>query len=476
MDKLKISWKSLYSKYKPNIVDYDIAYINALLFKYPIKNDIQYLKFRFNEMSILSDTKEYFQEYSYKDSVLKLKLLGYIYVNNFKPPPNYLSMGFKVYNIMSKGLKEKQNLIDRNIYTNFLKEKKYKNRLENAILEKRNDFVNSKNFSKSIDSLTSNKNQNFENKYSRDINNVNIITKEKNKIKIFSLPKKKEGTKFIEENIKDINESSIDSVMRLIDHFKTKKKNNNYNIINHPTNNTNIINCGTKTKIDIKQPRDNIIPIIKQSKIFFSSKTLGYNKDKIFELMKNLKKKEKNMRYHLSVDSFKLKLKNSRKSIMKERIDNYWKTNKNFITNLIENNNNIIIQNQKLINSRYYSWTNLSENSKINNFSINYNNLLLNQFSSRSKNVQPKHISLNSCSSRTRNKNRDNTLFMKIQNDSDFMRNKNYSCVFPNEKKIEQNKKHLNHQNNYKSNNSDKKQIFPFRMMQTYSVTNYKMF
>ena len=440
MDKLKILWKSLYSKYKPNIVDYDIAYINALLFKYPIKNDTQYLKFRFNEMSILSDTKEYFQEYSYKDSVVKLKLLGYIYVNNFKPPPNYLSMGFKVYNIMSKCLKEKQNLIDRNIYTNFLKEKKYKNRLENAILEKRNDFVNWKNFSKSIDSLTSNKNQIFENNYSKDINGINITTKEKNKIKIFSLPKKKEGTKFIEES------------------------------------NTNIINYNTKTKIEIKKPRENIIPVLKQSKIFFSSKTLGYNKDKIFELMKNLKKKEKNMRYHLSVDSFKLELKNSRKSIMKERIDNYWKTNKNFITNLIENNNNIIIQNQKLINSRYYSWTNLSENSKINNHSINYNNLLLNQFSSSSKNVQPKHISLNSCSSRTRNKNRDNTLFMKIQNDSDFMRNKNYSCVFPNEKKIEQNKKHLNHQNNYKSNNSDKKQIFPFRMMQTYSVTNYKMF
>ena len=33
-----------------------------------------------------------------------------VYVNNFKPPPNYLSMGICIYNIMCQYLKEKQNI------------------------------------------------------------------------------------------------------------------------------------------------------------------------------------------------------------------------------------------------------------------------------------------------------------------------------------------------------------------------------
>ena len=125
MDLLQILWNSLYSKYKTNKTYYEIAQINSILFKSPITHATQYIKFRFKEMTITSNFEEYFQKYSYKDSVLKLKLLGFIYVNNFKPPPNYLSMGENIYNIMCKFLKEKQSLIERNIYNNIIKAKKY---------------------------------------------------------------------------------------------------------------------------------------------------------------------------------------------------------------------------------------------------------------------------------------------------------------------------------------------------------------
>ena len=105
MDKMKIIYKNLYSKYKTNKANFEIAQINSILFKSSIKYAIQYIKFRFKEMSITSDFGEYFQKFSYKDSIIRLKLLGYIYVNNFQFSPNYLSMGEDIYFIMLKFLK-----------------------------------------------------------------------------------------------------------------------------------------------------------------------------------------------------------------------------------------------------------------------------------------------------------------------------------------------------------------------------------
>ena len=74
---------------------------------------------------------------------------------------------------------------------------------------------------------------------------------------------------------------------------------------------------------------------------------------------------------------------------------------------------------------------------------------------------------------------------MKIQNDSEFMKNKNYSCVFPKENKIfdkfqdkkNSNRKHFYNKfrNKTKSNNNSNKQL-PVRMMEAYSYTNYKFF
>jgi len=486
MDLLQILWNSLYSKYKTNKTYYEIAQINSILFKSPITHATQYIKFRFKEMTITSNFEEYFQKYSYKDSVLKLKLLGFIYVNNFKPPPNYLSMGENIYNIMCKFLKEKQSLIERNIYNNIIKAKKYKNKYENAIIEKNNEFCNSKNFSKSSGSFLSNKNQSFDNKYLKEITN----SKNHNKIIFFSLSKKYDESKYDEKNMNNIKENSTDSITRWIDQFK--KRNININIIKNVNNdkNKNIINYNSKTKSEIKKFQENKIPFIRRNKMIFSTKPFFYNKNKIFEIIKNLKN-EKIKGYRLSVDNFKEKMKKNRKSLMKEHIDNYWKTNKNFVTNLIENKNKInnnINYNQKSINKRYFSSNlNLSENSKNNiNNSFNFNNFSLIKLPLSSKNIKPKYISLNKNNiSRQRSKIKENSLIMKIQNDSEFMKNKNYSCAFPKENKIfdkfqdkkNSNRKHFYNKfrNKTKSNNNSNKQL-PVRMMEAYSYTNYKFF
>ena len=472
MDRIKIIYEGIYSKYKTNKTNFDIAQINSILYKSSIINAIQYIKFRFREMSILSDCEEYFQKYSYKESIDKLKLLGYIYVNNFKPPPNYLSMGICIYNIMCQYLKEKQNLIDRNIFTNIIKEKKNKNRLENAIMEKYNDFYNSKNFSKSSYSMSSNKNQSFENKYFKEITNA------KNKILIFSFPKNNNNkSKHDEKKIKGVkylSENSFDSIKKWIEHNKISSNNN----ISCKIKDNNI-QYYNKTNSEIRKFKENKKITIRRNKILFSTKPIFQTKNNILELIKNLKK-EKINKYRLSIDNFKKKLKQNRKNIMKTHIENYWKTNKKFVTNLIENQNHDIINyNEKYNpNKMHLSTLNSSENSKINNNSVIYNNFKSIKMPLSSKNIKPKHISLN----KSKKKLKQNSLIAKIQNDSDFMKNKNFSCVFPSTRKVVQRLKDKNNLNknffNYrkKTNNVDKNKKFPIRIMQSYSATKYKIY
>ena len=274
MDRIKIIYEGIYSKYKTNKTNFDIAQINSLLYKSSIINAIQYIKFRFREMSILSDSEEYFQKYSYKESIDKLKILGYIYVNNFKPPPNYLSMGICIYNIMCQYLKEKQNLIDRNIFTNIIKEKKNKNRLENAIMEKYNDFYNSKNFSKSSYSMSSNKNQSFENKYFKEITNA------KNKILIFSFPKNNNNKSKHDEKkingVKYLSENSFDSIKKWIEHNKISSNNN----INCKIKDNNI-QYYNKTNSEIRKFKENKKITIRRNKILFSTKPIFQTKNNI---------------------------------------------------------------------------------------------------------------------------------------------------------------------------------------------------
>ena len=171
----KITKRNLCSKYREEIINYNIAQINSILFNYSIKNSYQYIKYHYKEMIIISDDEEYFNFYTKKDSILKLNFLGYIYTNNFKPPPNYLSLDKNIYNIMCKLLNEKQKLIDRNIDNKILveekKRNKNKNRRESIFNENNNNTVrNSINISKISYKSFSNKNQSFDHKYNYEIN------------------------------------------------------------------------------------------------------------------------------------------------------------------------------------------------------------------------------------------------------------------------------------------------------------------
>ena len=73
MDKVKILYKSIYSKYKTNKKNLEIAQINSILFKSQFKNIFQSNKILFKEMTITSDFEEYFQNFSYKDSIIHMQ-------------------------------------------------------------------------------------------------------------------------------------------------------------------------------------------------------------------------------------------------------------------------------------------------------------------------------------------------------------------------------------------------------------------
>ena len=445
MDKIKIIYKNIYSKYKTNKTNFEIAQINSILFKSSIKYAIQYIKFRFKEMSITSDFGEYFQKFSYKDSIIRLKLLGYIYVNNFQFSPNYLSMGEDIYFIMLKLLKEKQNLIDRNIFNNILKEKKIKNKLEDAIIDKNDFFINSKNFSKSsIYSSLNNKNQ------SSDKNVIEEKKNQNNKKLVFSLTKRNNEPKFIKEN-------SIDSIKKWLD------KNNKINIKIFNNN-----NAGNK-KIETKKLNENKIPIIKKNKIINSRRISQYNdKNKIYQS----RAKPNNKEYRLSLDSFREKMKSSRGQIIKHHIKNFWKANKDFVKNLIEKKN-VINFNQMSLNDNYFFNNSLSENSR------NYIYKYINKLSLSSKKVKNNNtsIALYKYNISKRNKHKSNSLTMKIQSDSDFMKNKKYFVAPKKENKLLKKFKNKNNlssryfNNKYLpiNNNKNKKNKFPVRIMESYS-------
>ena len=169
MDFIKIIRKGLYSKYKSDEENFYIAQINLILFKPKRLSSKYFLGNYLKEMSIYNDDIEYFDKYYYKyDSYNKLKILGYIYFNNFNPPPNYLSFENSVNSIMFKLLREKQNLIDRNIATNFLIYEKSRNKKTKKKLKKINDdnnfFKTANSYRTNISSFSNYNNQSIEKK------------------------------------------------------------------------------------------------------------------------------------------------------------------------------------------------------------------------------------------------------------------------------------------------------------------------
>ena len=354
MDFIKIIRKGLYSKYKSDEENFYIAQINLILFKPKRLSSKYFLGNYLKEMSIYNDDIEYFDKYYYKyDSYNKLKILGYIYFNNFYPPPNYLSFENSVNSIMFKLLREKQNLIDRNIVTNFLIYEKSRNKKTKKKLKKINDdnnfFKTANSYRTNISSFSNYNNQSIE-------KNNNLYEKEnsKNIINIFQTFRKSKEIKYKE---KEINNNSNDSITKLVKKLKSIKINN---IINK---NKIKLKISTNSKNQINKINANNHPLDKNKHIMFSSQNLFHNKSNIMQLIKNRDMKNKKItKYKLSVEDFKENLKKNRKYKMKKYFDNFWKLNKNFVTNLIENKNIIkfspIFSNKKFFSTNYSEITN----------------------------------------------------------------------------------------------------------------------
>ena len=126
-DPVRIIFGNIHLKHKTRLSNYNISQINSILFNYSIPNSTQIISVLYKEMVILCNSNEFIKNnYSDKESSEKLKILGYIYSNNFRPPPNYISLDKYSRDIMFKLLKNKQQLIDRYNYYKLQKEKDLK--------------------------------------------------------------------------------------------------------------------------------------------------------------------------------------------------------------------------------------------------------------------------------------------------------------------------------------------------------------
>ena len=272
IDPVRIIFTNIYTKYKTNISNYNIGQINSILFNYSIPNSSRILRSIYKEMIIICDNGEYIKnKYNINESTEKLKLYGYIYINNFKPPPNYLSLDKVNLDIMRKLLIHKQDLIDRyNFYmlqkenksisknddANFIQDNfiNIRNIYDSSSLDQRNDINNinpkvssTKNKPKPILAINKTKEKEKEKgkKTAHFLKNEQIDTNNTNnnnftlKSYISSLD---EESKFVSKNMessapdikeneenKENKENSIDDIMNLMENFKNIDKNEDNN-------------------------------------------------------------------------------------------------------------------------------------------------------------------------------------------------------------------------------------------------------
>ena len=417
MNFIKILRNSLYSKYKSGVTNYYISKTNSILFKQNQGSSKQFLGNYLKEMYMHYDDTEFIQKYFYiDDSNFKLKVLGYIYFHNFKYPPNYLNLDNGVLNIMCKLLKEKQNLIDRNIATNCLVYEKSRNKYNYKYYKSgdKNIIFNDMNMNKSNSSFSIIKNQNVE-KYSIFENkNKNYI----NKDFIFFT-----NLKEIKNKEKEINNNSTDSITKLVKKIKNVK----INIINDINkNNINFIkNINSKDSIN-KLETTHLQSNKSKNKFTSPKKIIFNNKNNIRELVKSRNSNfNKINKSKLSVEDFKENLRKSKRSLVQKYLDNYWKENKNFIMNLI-GNKNIINFNRNVLQKSFYS-TNNSEN--INNFLSTKSMLSTRSNKSIKIKLKSNSFNKNKFPQGAKKAEFNNTLRKKIQYNSYFMKNKNFHCI-----------------------------------------------
>lgn len=466
-DPVRIIFGNIHLKHKTRLSNYNISQINSILFNYSIPNSTQIISVLYKEMVILCNSNEFIKNnYSDKESSEKLKILGYIYSNNFRPPPNYISLDKYSRDIMFKLLKNKQQLIDRYNYYKLQKEKDLK--CEN-IEDYEDNYINLKflydysNEDKNVinDNLFSKKSNsknkpkiNLKNTKGKLLKNVHFSKENFNLKSYISLDdeskfESKGVSKMDQIDIKEKeekDENSIDSVMKLIDTFQ---KNNKENNLNKSKNNQN---HGIIYKFKNNKNNSSTRLFERINKRGMTGEML-ISQNKIISLIKKYRHNfGKNNKYYLSVENFREKLKENKK--LKDYLQNYWKINKNFVTNLIENKN-IKIKDKVLYPNfsskfNYTSEDTIPKNikinyllsptqkSKISNFSVNsklsylspqsqgnicFNNYKLNLYLNINRNKLNTNI--------FENKKSTSELIMKIRNNSDFMKNKKFYCIIP---------------------------------------------
>ena len=496
IDPVRIIFTNIYTKYKTNISNYNIGQINSILFNYSIPNSSRILRSIYKEMIIICDNGEYIKnKYNINESTEKLKLYGYIYINNFKPPPNYLSLDKVNLDIMRKLLIHKQDLIDRyNFYmlqkenksisknddANFIQDNfiNIRNIYDSSSLDQRNDINNinpkvnsTKNKPKPILAINKTKEKEKEKgkKTAHFLKNEQIDTNNTNnnnftlKSYISSLD---EESKFVSKNMessapdikeneenKENKENSIDDIMNLMENFKNIDKNedNNKKKIIQRKDYQSIIN----PKRNKKRTQSTIST--RHNKRTLTNQLL-FNKNNIYNMINNYRNNSNRMnKYYLSVEKFRERLHENEK--IKKYLENYWKTNKNLIKNLVDSIK--AYKNQYHHNDIMNNASNTNFSSKLNytlegsmsiskNNNYNYFNDIL-SFSTKSKlTLSPnlkQLINQNSYKSISFkkyklniNKNKfinfdeietsKNPILMKIRNNSDFMKNKNFTCIF----------------------------------------------
>ena len=493
-DPVRIIYRNIYSKHKTKISNYNIAQINSILFNYSIPNSTQIIKVYYKEMIYLCDKREYIKYiFTYEEIYEKMKLLGYIYCNNFRPPPNYLPLDNYNRNIMHKLLIYKQELIDRYNYYMMIKE----NNLNDKNIDYEDNNINLKPLYDSSDdkktknniiskkSTSKNKviinNKNTKGNIKKNVHFSNETFNLKSYISGIEEESKYESkgvSKYMEpapiKDDEEKNENSIDSVMKIMDYFKikendsinlkkTKKSGLIYNLKNNKSSSSLKLNQGN-------------------NKRRFTGEFL-INQNKIINLIKNFRKNfGKTNKYYLSIEKFKENLEKNNK--MKDRLEKYWKINKNFVTNLIESKN-LKIKNKNLLNSyltptfsfnstldnsisknihnKFYNLVSLSPQSKLSTINNNNTTKLFSLSPQCHSNIcftkykLSSNINKNKFTNSFGNKKTKNSLLMIIRNDSNYMKKKKFSCV---EKKI----KLINKMNNSIKNINNKNLTFsPFK-------------
>ena len=339
LDPIYIIFGNLYSKHKTNSSNFYIAQINSILFNYLVPNATQIIRVYYREMILSCDSNEYLQYFYPLDEIYpKLKIFGYIYINNFKPPPNYISLDRFNRNTMFKLLISKQELIDRYNYYMLKKrellkigdddKKEYeelnlKNLYDSSDYKKTNNLTSKKSSSRNKPILsTSSKNQKKTKKnvhFSKDYFNLKSyisIIDDESKFESKVVSKYMDPIEIKEDE--EIKENSIDSVMSMMNKFIKHKKVDNNNIpqeksikyfnklfdIKNNNNNRHRRNCGRKSKRGL-------------------TGNLLMNQNKIINLLKNYRENfGKKNKYYLPLDTFKEKLYEKNKK--KELIEKYW--------------------------------------------------------------------------------------------------------------------------------------------------------